>query len=127
PGGQSYLRQTKRVGGTEGLKPIRLDFYLRRGVPVRFRLIDKQTRKPVHGIVQYDLVRANPHWAEACAPFPGNLVSSMEFFNGHVPDKDLFFNMVIYPGTSVLLARVEFYGPRAYLKVRLDPADAAKG
>src|SRR5262249_40875291 len=83
--------------------------------------------KPVHGIVQYDLVRSNPLWAEACAPFPPNLLSSMEFFEAHLPDKDLTFNMVVYPGTSVLLARVEYYGPRAYLKVRLDPADAAKG
>src|SRR5262249_11453335 len=125
--GQPYLRLTRRIGGTEGLKPIRLDFDLRRGVPVRFRLIDKVTRKPVHGIVQYDLVRSNPLWAEACAPFSSNLLSSMEFFEAHLPDKDLTFHMVIYPGTSVLLARVEYYGPRAYLKVRLDPADAAKG
>ena len=45
--GQSYLEMIKWVGDTEGLKPITVDFSLRRGVTVRFRLIDKVTRQPV--------------------------------------------------------------------------------
>jgi RNA polymerase sigma factor (sigma-70 family) len=124
--GQPYVPFTRRFGDTESLKPIKADFNLRRGVAIRFRLIDKGTGKPVQGIVQYDLVRANPHWAEACSPHSRNLLSSLEWFRSHVPDKDLTINMVVYPGPVVLIARAGFDGP-PYLKARLDPADVAKG
>jgi RNA polymerase sigma factor (sigma-70 family) len=124
--GQPYVPFTRRFGDTESLKPIKADFSLRRGVALRFRLIDKGTGKPVQGIVQYDLVRANPHWAEACSPHSRNLLSSLEWFRGHVPDRDLTFDMVVYPGPVVLIARAGFDGP-PYLKARLDPADVARG
>jgi hypothetical protein len=124
--GQPYVPFTRRFADTESLKPIKADFSLRRGVALRFRLIDKGTGKPVQGIVQYDLVRANPHWAEACSPHSRNLLSSWEWFRGHMPDKDLTFDMVVYPGPVVLIARAGFDGP-PYLKAQLDPADVAKG
>ena len=124
--GQPYVSFTRRLGDTEALKPIKTDFRLRRGVALRLRLIDRGTGKPVPGIVQYDLVRANPHWAEACSPFSRGLLSSMEWFHGHVPDRDMTINMVVYPGPVVLLARAGFDGP-PYLPARLDPADVARG
>jgi RNA polymerase sigma factor (sigma-70 family) len=124
--GLPYVRRTKRVGDTESLKPITVDFELRHGVPVRFRIIDLETRKPLHGLVQYDLVRSNPHWEEACEPFSSTLAVSPEWFEGGYPDRGLYFNMVVYPGPVVIFANAEF-GGRPYLKGRLDPADKAKG
>src|SRR5437764_14494841 len=100
--GQPYLCSIKRAGDTEGLKPITTDFDLRRGVPVRFRLIDKETGKPVRGLVQYDLARDSPYWREAIGPYPPGLVLSPEWFLPREPDEDLFFNTVVYPGPGIL-------------------------
>src|SRR5262249_27022013 len=44
--GQGYLGTLRRVGDSEGLRPITADIELRHGVEVRCRLIDKVTRKP---------------------------------------------------------------------------------
>src|SRR5262249_40887348 len=58
-----YLPHGKERNDTEGLKPLDVDFELERGVPVRGRLIDKATGKPVPGMVEYNLLPGNPYLA----------------------------------------------------------------
>jgi RNA polymerase sigma factor (sigma-70 family) len=124
--GCNYLPCLRQVPDSEGFKPIDVDFELRHGVPIRFRILDKETGKPLHGLVQYDLTRDNPYGKEAVGPLPPELAVSPEWFRGATPDKELYFNMVVYPGSVVVMARAEF-GGRAYLKAHLDPSDEAKG
>jgi len=122
---QSYLEMIKWIGGTEGLKPISLDFSLRRGVTVRFRAIDKLTHKPVRGIAQYTPARSNPLWGEATAPYGKEMLLPRFFVPGHVPDKDGFFQFVVYPGHGVIFVNV---GEKdQYMGGRLDPEDEKKG
>jgi RNA polymerase sigma factor (sigma-70 family) len=124
--GQSYLSATRWIEGTEGLKPITVDFALRRGVTVRFRLIDQETRKPVRGFVQYTLARSNPLWGEALAPYDPRMILPPFFVRCHAPDQDGFIQFVAYPGHGVIYAQVGWGGER-YLKARLDPEDEKKG
>src|SRR5947207_2648510 len=121
----NYLPRYKRLGDTEGLKPLSGDFDLRRGVPVRFRLIDKETQKPVRGCFNYTPLRNNPFYSEA-EEQPG-LSPTRGFFHFRArQDKDHYFNMVAYPGPGAILAS-SMFGDRPYLPARPDPADAAKG
>jgi hypothetical protein len=64
PDGQSYLETMERVGNTPGLAPIVHDVSLTRGIPVRGRLIDQVSRRPVRGVVQYFLLDINPRYGE---------------------------------------------------------------
>src|SRR5262249_4065301 len=63
--GQGYLMIAQKVADSEGLKPLTLDFNLRRGVPVRLRLIDKETGQLVPGIICYEPTQDNPYRPEA--------------------------------------------------------------
>jgi RNA polymerase sigma factor (sigma-70 family) len=62
PKGQPYLERMEHVGDTPGLAPIVHDVGLTRGVPVRGRLIDQVTRRPVRGVVHYFLLDINPSY-----------------------------------------------------------------
>ncbi len=64
PEGQPYLERMERVGDTPGLAPIVHDVSLTRGIPVRGRLIDQVSRRPVRGVVQYFLLDINPRYDE---------------------------------------------------------------
>lgn len=118
--GQPYLTAMRRVPDSEGLKPIAVDCSLRRGVPVRFRLIDKETRQPVRARVQYTPLKKNPSYAEA-EEMPG-LVPTRVFQEVLTPDADQFYNLVAYPGPGVILAFGGYSG-RTYLPAQLTPAD----
>jgi RNA polymerase sigma factor (sigma-70 family) len=124
---QSYLSATKWVGDTEGLKPIALNFDLRRGVTVRFRLMDKESGQSVRGFVQYTPARSNPLWAEAVAPYrPSLILPPRVWFRAPATDKDGYIQFVAYPGHGAICAQAGWDG-QGYLKARLDPADAKKG
>jgi hypothetical protein len=64
PEGQPYLERMEHVGDTPGLAPIVHDVSLTRGVPVRGRLIDQVSRRPVRGVVHYFLLGINPRYNE---------------------------------------------------------------
>jgi RNA polymerase sigma factor (sigma-70 family) len=117
-----YLFATQWVGDTDGLKPIDLNFSLRRGVPVRFRLLDPATRRPVHGIAQYTLARANPLWTEACAPFtPEFILPPKVWFHSITPDADGYFRFVAYPGHGAVFATAGHgIGPYAHAQLRAE-------
>jgi RNA polymerase sigma factor (sigma-70 family) len=122
---QGYVITAKQAPDTEGLKPISLDFDLTRGVILRFRLIDRETGRPVHGGVAYTPLHDNPFYAEATHLEPGVLPPRV-FFYGHETDKDDFIQLVAYPGPSVIYAH-NGWGGRVYLNARLDPKDEKKG
>jgi hypothetical protein len=113
---QTYLPATRTVTDTDGLKPLTLDFGLRRGVRVRCRLIDRETRQTVRGHIQYDTVYNHPNRKEAYFPM----------FGGHAErmDKDGFFNFVVFPGPGLIYVfrSAGVHKPR-YLPARVNPAD----
>ncbi len=122
---QSYLETVKRVGDTEGLKPIKLDFDLRRGVTVRFRVIDKVTRQSAPAIAQYTPAATNPLWLEACGPGPERAILPRCFMDVHVADQDGYFQFVVYPGHGAIF--VNTTDRERYTQGQLDPADEKKG
>ena len=119
--GQPYLTTHQSVTDSEGLKPIVADFALRKGVPVRLRVIDKLTREPVRGVVRYSPLLGNILHSEARRPasnWAGDFL--------HMPDKDHCYNFVAYPGPGIIYAWV---GGPTYLpaSVLLDPVDEKNG
>jgi RNA polymerase sigma factor (sigma-70 family) len=64
PEGQPYLERIEHVGDTPGLAPIVHEVSLTRGIPVRGRLIDQVSRRPVRGVVHYFLLTENPRYNE---------------------------------------------------------------
>jgi hypothetical protein len=119
PENQSYLGAFRKLADSEGLKPIAADFELRRGIPVEFRLIDKETRQPVRGTVQYTPLASNPHYREA--EWSTGLFPNREFDRIHMPDPKGVFRLVVYPGPGLITAWAK-YG-RLYLPARPTPAE----
>jgi RNA polymerase sigma factor (sigma-70 family) len=113
---QPYLMTERVVGDTEGLKAISLNIDLRRGVRVRFRLIDKGTGRPVRGLVQYRLLEDNKHFREAPHWLYGPRPRAED-------DKDRFFNLVVFPGPGVIVAKAGHDSGILYLRARFTPAD----
>jgi RNA polymerase sigma factor (sigma-70 family) len=121
---QSYLGTARTVADSEGLKPIAADFTLRRGIPVKFRLLDKRTGRPVRGQIQYDLDQNNPFYVEAV--YGPGVIPSREFMHIRTTDQDGYIRFIAYPGPCVIYG---FAGRENghFLRARLDPADEAKG
>jgi RNA polymerase sigma factor (sigma-70 family) len=120
-GGQPYLAAHQVVTDSEGLKPIEVDFALRRGVQVRLKVIDKVTREPVRGVVRYSPLLGNPLHSEARRPasnWAGDFL--------HMPDKDHCYNFAAFPGPGIIYAWVHSpnHLPASLL---LDPADERNG
>jgi RNA polymerase sigma factor (sigma-70 family) len=122
PGDLPYLGTLARLEDSEGLKPIKADFELRRGVEVRFRLIDKQTGKPVRASVQYTPLQSNPFYREA-ELHPG-WIPTRVWRRIHTADQDGVFHLVAYPGPGLITALVQ--GTGAYLPARISAADRKK-
>jgi RNA polymerase sigma factor (sigma-70 family) len=123
PPGRPYLEAGLHLADTEGLRPLAADSVLRRGVPVRFRLIDKETRRPVRARVQYTPTQDNPFYAEA-EEQPG-FVPTRAFQEVHTPDKDQYYNLTAYPGPGAILV-FGWYSGRTYLPAKVSAADAGK-
>jgi RNA polymerase sigma factor (sigma-70 family) len=122
--GGSYLSAVRQVADSEGLKPLTADFSLRRGVPVRCRLLDKETGQLVRGQVMYEVAHDNPLRREA--DFPRRLILSREFNRYRGTDQDGFARFTAYPGAGVVFA-VAGYGNPPYLLGRLRPEDETRG
>jgi RNA polymerase sigma factor (sigma-70 family) len=105
-------------------KAVVADYALRRGIPVKFRVLDKRTGRPVRGQIQYDIAQENPLWAEAA--FGPNTIPSREFMHIRSTDQDGYVRFVAYPGPCVIYG---FAGRENehFLRAKLDPADEAKG
>jgi len=124
PESLSYLGTFKQRADTEGLKPITADFELRRGIPLAFRMIDKETRQPVRGTVQYTPLQNNPLYREGEAEWEAGLHPARVFERIHMPDAAGVFHLVAYPGPGIVTAWAK-YG-RAYLPARPTPAETER-
>jgi RNA polymerase sigma factor (sigma-70 family) len=125
PVGQPYLSAVRVVAGSEGLKPIPVDSQLYRGVPVRFRLIDKETRRPVRARAQYTPLKTNPLYGLADHEGMG-LVPNRVFDEVHTPDAEQCYQFTAYPGPGVIIV-FGWYSGRTYLADRFTAAEKKKG
>jgi hypothetical protein len=117
--GQHFLPASRTVSGTEGLKPLEADFDLRRGVPVRFRMIDPETGQTVRGSALYDVLYDNPLRPETLGQTDRSLYFQSKSF---VCDRDGYFNLVAVPGGGLVEVHAN-YGPVRYLPARVSAAD----
>jgi RNA polymerase sigma factor (sigma-70 family) len=122
--GQCYLDTARTVADSEGLKSITADFSLRRGVPLKFRFLDKRTGQPVRGNIQYEIAQNNPLYTEAV--YGPGITPSREYMHTRTTDQDCYIRFIAYPGPCVIygFAALES-GP--FLPSKLDPADETKG
>jgi RNA polymerase sigma factor (sigma-70 family) len=122
--GQCYLDTARTVADSEGLKPIVVNFSLRRGVPVKFRFLDKRTGQPVRGHIQYEIAQNNPLYAEAV--YGPRIFPSREFMHQRTTDQDGYIRYIAYPGHCVIFGTAGRESGH-FLPAKLDPADEAKG
>ncbi|HLJ94074.1 MAG TPA: hypothetical protein VKU02_12885 [Gemmataceae bacterium] len=96
--GGPYFAAVRFMNDSAGLEPITADFEVERGLQIRGRVIDKVTRKPVRGIVDYFPRPDNPHLKD----YP----SLAQVSKNTAPiEKDGSFVLVVLPGTGWLCAR----------------------
>ena len=125
PVGKPYLSAVRLVAGSEGLKPLSLGCRLRRGVRVRFQLIDRETRKPVRARVQYTPLKPNPLYREV-DPEGRGITPNRVFEEIHTADGDQFYDFMTYPGPGVLIV-FGWESGRNYLGARFTTAEKKKG
>jgi RNA polymerase sigma factor (sigma-70 family) len=94
--GQPYCLSMQPVPDTPGLDPVTVDFSLVRGVLVRGRVLDKATREPVFGNIEYFAFTDNPRWRK----IPGFTTNSYLQTGA-----DGSFEVVALPGHGLLAAR----------------------
>lgn len=124
PRESGYLPTIGKVADNEGLKPIALDFELRRGVQVRCRFIDKVTRQPVWGgDLRYTPLTSNPYYGDLDE---GGAIPSREFRNVfYAPDSDGFYHLVAWPGLGIVGIMPQATQGK-YLPMPLSSADKEK-
>ncbi len=93
-----YLHARVAVGPSAGPGPVHLDITLKRGVWVTGRLIDRETRRPVRGQVNYFVFADNPH----VQGFPAFRSAQI---GPHFTEADGSFRLVAFPGPGMIVAR----------------------
>jgi RNA polymerase sigma factor (sigma-70 family) len=111
------------VADGEGLRPITVDFEVRRGIQVRCRFIDKETKEPVRGELRYTPLEVNPLHVEADGG--SGRIPNHESSRVHVPGPDGVFRLLAYSGPGLLYGNLQGNALR-YLHAKIDPADFAK-
>jgi RNA polymerase sigma factor (sigma-70 family) len=96
PAGPAYAPVEKRVAYPPGLEGTTVNFDLKRGVWIKGRVIDKVTRKPVRGSVEYFLFGDNPNRKD----FP-----QFGQDNRHESDVDGNFRFIGLPGRALVAVR----------------------
>jgi RNA polymerase sigma factor (sigma-70 family) len=106
PDGQLYFQRQIGVHDTPGLAPLTVDIDMVRGLPVRGKVTDKVTGKPVaHAMVEYRPLYANPHVNK----LSGMWTPRSESITG----RDGSYVLTVLPGPGVLA--VEAPKPDAYM------------
>lgn len=120
---QNYIQVGKKIGDSEGLAPIKLDFELVHGARVHGRITDKTTGKPVPAALWYVPLEGNKHFDA----LPGKDDS---LFGGasHRNKKDGSYSLLALPGPGIIVLRAEAEDNpyMQYTEAALDPADKAK-
>lgn len=97
PEEEPYLMATQNIANPPGVEPVTADFVLKRGVWISGRMLDKITRQPVHGQVQYVVFEDNPHRKEVPELSVDLYLQSRA--------EDGTFRVVALPGRGLLAAR----------------------
>jgi hypothetical protein len=114
---KGYLPGGERVAGAEGVVPLSQDFALLKGIPVKGRITDKTTGKPVHAALWYTPLADNTFFKKLPNPEWYRSVSQ-----GITTDKDGGYHVLALPGSGLIRVRAETNGDR-YVQAELDPAD----
>jgi RNA polymerase sigma factor (sigma-70 family) len=118
---KGYLPGGQRIGGSEGVTPLTLDFEMVQGVRVSGRITDKETGKPVSVALWYTPLADN-------AVF--KTLPNQEWYRsvsqGLRNDKDGRFHLVALPGSGLIKFRAEVAGENPYLQAVIAPGDRKK-
>jgi RNA polymerase sigma factor (sigma-70 family) len=100
---QPYLKVVKTLADTLGLAPVTLDVTLKKGIWIEGRLTDKNSGKPVRGVIQYYPMSNNPSLAAArdYSVLDNNVSDEAEF----PTDSEGRFRAVGLPGPGLLAVR----------------------
>jgi RNA polymerase sigma factor (sigma-70 family) len=113
---QPYIMTEVTVGDTQGLAPVETEIKLMRGVPVRFRLVDKSTGQPKLGFAQYTPYDDNRFFSD-------DVLTNQFFHRSASADEHGVYSLVVPPGTGLITT---FVGEGSYLPARVRDADRAK-
>jgi RNA polymerase sigma factor (sigma-70 family) len=119
----SCLDTVAQVADSEGLQPVTADVEVRRGVAVRCRFIDKETRKPVQGELHYTPLESNALYREVTDAL--GVEPNRVFRRIYVPGPDGEIHLVVYPGLGMLFGILQGNTGR-YVPGTIDPADIAR-
>jgi RNA polymerase sigma factor (sigma-70 family) len=119
----TYLPLVKPIREAGGLAPISADMEMVRGVLITGRVTDRETGKPVSGVVRYAPLSGN----EELAKLPG-LDIHLDGAMTYGLDADGRFRLVAPPGLGLVVVRAETGadGARPYPQARLSPDDRKK-
>jgi hypothetical protein len=125
PPGSPHVHRFIDIDDTEGVRPVRADVELERGVVVRGRLTDRVTGRPVRGRVVYQPLETN----RATEKFPGyDGPSDYLYIPGPVTLTDAAggYRLTVVPGPGVLFVRAwDGTTPCRFPPARIAPADQA--
>jgi RNA polymerase sigma factor (sigma-70 family) len=94
---QPYVMAIKNVPKSDGLRPVTVDFELKRGVWIEGKAIDKITGKPVFGRIEYFAFADNAHLADYPGFMPPQWLDNQS--------QDGTFKLVGLPGHGLLAFR----------------------
>lgn len=101
-GGGPYFNATRHdIADTPGLEPIRVDFELEKGIPIRGRLSDRVTGLPLQGHVNYVPDPENPYLNDYPAVLEGGFLITD---TGKVAEDGTFGTLAI-PGPGAICVR----------------------
>ncbi len=113
---QPYIMTEATVGDTQGLAPAETEIKLMRGVPIRFRLVDKATGQPKLGVALYTPYDDNRYFSD-------DILRNQFFHRSASADEHGIYSLVVPPGTGLITA---FVVGGSYLPARVRDADRAK-
>jgi RNA polymerase sigma factor (sigma-70 family) len=98
--GQPYFMSVRPVGDSPGLDPVRVDFALKRGIPIHGRVTDKATGKPVRAMVSYFVFITNPNLRQVPGFRGSGGVEAATAADGS-------FSLIALPGRGILAVKAE--------------------
>jgi RNA polymerase sigma factor (sigma-70 family) len=126
-----YFVTCARIPDTAGLGAITADVDCVAGIPFRFKLIDKETGKPIKGAdVYYNPIYPNPHSREVAGYSP---VQAHGPYNSGLPQEDGSYLLGVLPGPGGVFVRTTggkyrqaVVDPKAFFKVPSSQTDSLR-
>jgi protocatechuate 3,4-dioxygenase beta subunit len=112
PDAQPYFTASPTFSDTQGLAPLDADIQMVRGIPLRGRVTDKETGKPINGVrVEYHPLYPNPNALEGAR--------DSNAFTG----RDGNFVVIVAPGPGLLAVRAEYVPEAQYMSALITPRE----